>query len=159
MDNSRREGCVLKSFVRAAIVLTLPLLSACGVPAQGPDPAAALARADWSKAETVTLTMTEHAFSPLRITFREGLPSRLVLRNAGSEPHYFVAEEFFRTVATRKIQGSDGEVKAPYLTAVEVYPRKTLEWFLVPLKTGTFDVVCTIPGHAEQGMKGKIEVR
>ena len=42
--------------------------------------------------------------------------------------------------------------------AVEVYPGKTIEWFLVPLKKGTFNVVCTIPGHAETGMKGKIEV-
>lgn len=150
---------MLKPLVRAAFVLILPLFSACGVPAQGPDPAAALTRADWSKAETVTVTMSEHAFSPLPITFREGVPSRLALRNAGSEAHYFVAEEFFRAIATRKIQGSDGEVKAPYFTAVEVYPGKTIEWFLVPVEKGTFDVVCTIPGHAEKGMKGKIEVR
>jgi len=42
---------------------------------------------------------------------------------------------------------------------VEVYPGKSIEWFLVPMEKGTFELVCTIKGHAEHGMKGKIEVR
>jgi uncharacterized cupredoxin-like copper-binding protein len=87
------------------------------------------------------------------------VPTKLILRNEGKEHHYFVAEKFFRTIATRKVQGSDGEVKAPAITAVEVYAGKTLEWFLVPTEKGTFDVVCTVKGHAEHGMKGTIEVR
>jgi uncharacterized cupredoxin-like copper-binding protein len=119
----------------------------------------ALAAADWSKMETVTVTLSEYAFSPSPVVFREGVPTKLVLRNAGSEHHYFVSAEFFRNVATRKVQSSDGEVKAPYFTAVEVYAGKTMEWFLVPMKKGTFDLLCTVKGHAEHGMKGTIEVR
>ena len=70
-----------------------------------------------------------------------------------------MAERFFKAIATRKIQGSDGEIKAPSFTAVEVYPGKSLEWFLVPAQKGVFDLLCTVKGHAEHGMKGRIEVR
>ena len=149
----------MKSLVRAGIVLSLLLLPASGISAAGPDLAEVLAGADWSKMETITVTLTEYAFSPSPVVLKEGIPTKLVLKNAGKEAHYFVAEKFFTAIATRKIQGSDGEVKAPYFTAVEVYPGKTLEWFLVPTQKGTFDLLCTIKGHAEHGMKGMIEVR
>jgi uncharacterized cupredoxin-like copper-binding protein len=119
----------------------------------------ALAAADWSKMETVTVTLSEYAFTPSHLAFKEGVPTRLVIKNAGKENHYFVSEQFFRNVATRKVQSSDGEFKAPIFTAVEVYAGKTAEWFLVPMKKGTFDLLCTVKGHAEHGMKGTIEVR
>jgi uncharacterized cupredoxin-like copper-binding protein len=124
-----------------------------------PEFSRALAAADWSRMETVTVTLSEYVFSPSPVVFKEGVPTKLVLRNAGKEHHYFVSEQFFRNVATRKVQSSDGEVKAPYFTAVEVYAGKTMEWFLVPMKKGTFDLLCTVKGHAEHGMKGTIEVR
>src|SRR5512134_3841987 len=124
-----------------------------------PDFGKALAAADWSKMETVTVTLSEYAFAPSPLVFKEGVPTKLVLKNAGKEHHYFVSEPFFRNVATRKIQSSDGEFKAPFFTAVEVYAGKTAEWFLVPMKKGTFDLRCTVTGHAEKGMKGTIEVR
>ena len=119
----------------------------------------AVAAADWSKMETVTVTLSEYAFSPSSLVFKEGIPTKLVIRNAGKEHHYFVSESFFKNVATRKVQSSDGEIKAPYFTAVEVYAGKTVEWFLVPMKKGTFDLRCTVKGHAEHGMKGTIEIR
>lgn len=149
----------MKAFVRAAVVLALAFLPASGAYAQGAELARALAEADWSKMETVTVTMTEYAFSPSQVVLEEGVPTRLVLKNAGKEAHYFVAERFFETVATRKIQASDGEIKAPRFTAVEVYPGKTLEWFLVPTRKGAFDLLCTVKGHAGHGMTGTIEVR
>jgi uncharacterized cupredoxin-like copper-binding protein len=119
----------------------------------------ALAAADWSKMETVTVTLSEYAFTPSQLVFKEGVPTKLVIRNAGKEHHYFVSEPFFRAVATRKVQSTDGEFKAPFFTAVEVYAGKTAEWFLIPMKKGTFDLLCTVKGHAEHGMKGTIEVR
>ena len=119
----------------------------------------ALAAADWSKMETVTVTLSEYSFSPSPLAFKEGIPTRLVIKNAGKEHHYFVSEQFFRNVATRKVQSSDGEVKAPFFAAVEVYAGKTMEWLLIPMKKGTFDLLCTVKGHAEHGMKGTIEVR
>jgi uncharacterized cupredoxin-like copper-binding protein len=149
----------MKSSVAAAFLLSLVFFSLSAISAESPDLAKALAGADWSKMETVTVTMTEYAFSPSPIVFKEGVPTRLVLKNAGKEAHYFVAEQFFRGIATRKVQGSDGEIKAPYFTAVEVYPGKMLEWFLVPAQKGVYELLCTVKGHAGHGMSGKIEVR
>jgi uncharacterized cupredoxin-like copper-binding protein len=137
-------------------------LATAGVSADAKPPqdfGKALAAADWSKMETVTVTLSEYAFTPSTILFKEGVPTKLVLKNAGKEHHYFVSEQFFKTVATRKVQSSDGEVKAPFFTAAEVYAGKTMEWFLVPMKKGTYDLLCTVKGHAEHGMKGTIEVR
>jgi uncharacterized cupredoxin-like copper-binding protein len=149
----------MRSLVSSALVLSLVFFASSATSAKSPDLAKALAGADWSKVETVTVTMTEYAFSPSPIILKEGVPTRLVLKNAGKEAHYFVAEQFFKMIATRKVQGSDGEIKAPYFTAVEVYPGKMLEWFFVPAQKGVYDLLCTVKGHAEHGMKGKIEVR
>ena len=149
----------MKPFVPSAFVLSLVFLASSAISAESPDLARALAAVDWSKMETVTVTMTEYAFSPSPIVLKEGVPTRLVLKNAGKEAHYFVAERLFKGIATRKVQGSDGEIKAPYLTALEVYPGKKLEWFLVPAQKGVYDLLCTVKGHAERGMKGTIEVR
>ncbi len=144
------------------LALALLVVAAAGVAAGADMPseyAKALSAADWSKMETVTVTMSEYAFTPSTLAFNEGVPTKLVIRNEGKEHHYFVSGEFFATVATRKVQSSDGEVKAPHFTAVEVYAGKSIEWFLIPMKKGTFDLVCTVKGHAEHGMKGRIEVR
>lgn len=149
----------MRTLVRTTMILSLCLPALSAVHAADPDLAGVLAKADWTKMETVTVTLTEYAFSPAHVIFQEGVPTKLVLKNSGKEKHYFVSESFFRTIATRKIQGSDGEVKGPSFTAVEVYPGKSLEWFLVPARKGSFDFLCTVPGHAEHGMRGKIEVR
>jgi len=149
----------MKSLAASAFVLSLVFYSPSAIPAEGPDLAKTLAGADWSKMETVTVTMTEYAFIPAHIVLKEGVPTRLVLKNAGKEAHYFVAEQFFKGIATRKIQDSDGEIKAPSFSAVEVYPGKTLEWYLVPAQKGVYDLLCTVKGHAGHGMTGKIEVR
>jgi len=149
----------MRSLGTSTFVLSLVLFASAAISAESPDLAKALAGADWSKMETVTVTMTEYSFSPSPIVLKEGVPTRFVLKNAGKEAHYFVAERFFKTIATRKVQGSDGEVKAPSFTAVEVYPGRTLEWFFVPAQKGEYDLLCTVKGHAEHGMKGRIEVR
>lgn len=124
-----------------------------------PDFGKALSTADWSRMETTIVTLSEYAFSPSALVFKEGVPAKLVLRNEGKADHYFTASQFFKSIATRKAQSSDGEIKAPYLTAVEVYKGKALEIFFVPLVKGTYDLVCTMPGHADKGMKGTIEIR
>src|SRR5512139_1217969 len=136
---------MLKSLAIAALLM----MAATSLAAEGPDLAKVLAGADWSKMETVTVKMTEYAFTPSPISLSAGVPTKLVLRNEGKEHHYFVSEKFFRTIATRKVQGSDGEVKAPAFTAIEVYAGKSMEWFLVATEKGTFDVVCTVKGHAD----------
>lgn len=115
--------------------------------------------ADWSKMEMVTVTMNDFSYNPAALTFRQGVPYKLVIENKGSQKHYFTAENFFRAIATRKLQSnSDGEVKAPYFSAIEVYPGRSLDLYFVAVKPGTYPLVCTIEGHADMGMKGEIRI-
>ena len=118
-----------------------------------------VASADWSKQETVTVAMSEFAYAPETLVFREGVPIRLVIENQGSQKHYFTAEDFFRAIATRKVQSNtDGEIKAPYFTAIEVYPGRSLDLYFVPITRGAYPLHCTIPGHSELGMRGEIRI-
>ena len=147
-----------------AFVLTLVtiVLSGCGHHHHATyvrDAAERVKGADWSKMETTTVTMTDFAFNPPNLSFRQGVPYKLVIKNEGSQKHYFTAEGFFRAIATRKLQSnSDGEVKAPYFSAIEVYPGRSLDLYFIAVKTGSYPLVCTIEGHAGLGMKGEIRI-
>jgi uncharacterized cupredoxin-like copper-binding protein len=145
-----------------AVTLSTLILSGCGHHHHARhvrDAADRVKAADWSRMETTTVTMTDFTFDPASVVFRQGTPYKLVIRNEGTQKHYFTAESFFRAIAARKLQSNtDGEVKAPYFSAIEVYPGRSLDLYFVAVKTGTYPLVCTIEGHEEMGMKGEIRI-
>lgn len=119
--------------------------------------------ADWDTAKTITIELAEMSFTPKDIVLEAGQPYVLEIVNKGTEKHEFTAEDFMRTVATRKAETSESEVKVPFFTEIEVFEGKTAELFLIPLVPGTYDVVCEIGlgtpnGHFEKGMFGTITV-
>jgi uncharacterized cupredoxin-like copper-binding protein len=153
----------MKRIIPAIILALMTLaLSGCGHHHHGMyvrDAADRVKAADWAKMETVTVTMTDYAFNPASVVFRQGVPYKLVIENKGSEKHYFTAENFFRAIATRKLQSNtDGEVKAPYFSAIEVYPGRSLDLYFLAVKSGTYPLICTIEGHAGMGMTGEIRI-
>lgn len=114
--------------------------------------------ADWDQKETITIELTEFAFTPKDLTLEAGQPYVLEVVNSGEVKHEFTAEDFFRTVATRKAETAESEVKVPFFTEIEVFAGKSVEIFLIPLIPGTYDLVCEIEGHYEAGMFGTITV-
>ncbi|HLG00509.1 MAG TPA: cupredoxin domain-containing protein [Acidimicrobiia bacterium] len=114
--------------------------------------------ADWDAAKEQTIELSEFAFTPKEITLEAGQPYILKVVNTGDVKHEFTAGEFFRTVATRKAETAQSEVKVPFFTEVEVFAGETVEIYLVPLIAGTYDLVCEIEGHFEAGMFGTITV-
>jgi len=104
-------------------------------------------------------------FFPDTIQLETGKLFKLILFNASPEKHYFSSDSFSQAVFTRKVQvnGGDGKALAEvkgHIREIEVYPKGTTEWWLVPIKTGEFgDLKCTFPGHAEKGMLGKIVIK
>ena len=118
--------------------------------------------ANWEAMQTVNVELSDHDFEPKHLKLKAGQAYRLVIKNTGEADHYYTAAEFFRSIAWRKVQTPrphGGEVKAPYFTAVEAYKKGgTVELFFVPVKKGTFEVVCTIEDHKEKGMTGSITV-
>ena len=115
--------------------------------------------ADWSKIKTVTIKLSEHKFNPSNLTFDTGIPYKLQITNDGRGKHYFVSEGFFKAIATRKAQSTDGEIKAPYFNAIEVYPNRSIDIYFIPVKEGNYNLKCTIAGHEGLGMVGSITIR
>jgi uncharacterized cupredoxin-like copper-binding protein len=140
------------------LIASLFILTGCATMEGELDSRKIIETADWSRMETVTVKLSEHKFTPSTLTFKTGIPYKLQIKNVGSMKHYFVSEDFFKTIATRKIQSSDGEMKAPYFTAIEIFPGREVDLYFVPVKKGRYSLVCTVPGHAELGMAGTIIV-
>lgn len=149
--------------IRGYVVIGLFLMSGllgCAKADYIQDASGRVKAADWSKMETATVSLTEYAFSPSTLEFSVETPYKLRVRNKGAKKHYFVSEKFFKAIATRKIQSNaDGEIKAPYFSAIEVFPKRSLDLYFIPVKKGEYDLRCTIEGHAEKGMVGKIIIK
>lgn len=94
------------------------------------------ARPSAAAATTVTVTMKEFKFTLSRTRVPHGKVT-FKLVNKGSLPHDF------------KIAGK----KSPMVS-----PKKTKLFVVILTKKGKFAYICTVPGHAAAGMKGKLTV-
>ncbi len=158
-----------------AVMSTLALLAAaCGDDGGGKSPSDTAApssvqryvanaaefvkAADWDTAEERTVDLSEFAFAPKETTLEAGKPYILKVVNVGDVKHEFTAGEFFKSVATRKAETAQSEVKVPFFTEIEVFAGETVEIYLIPLVAGTYELVCEIEGHFEAGMFGTITV-
>lgn len=104
-------------------------------------------------------------FFPEKVEFETGKLYRLILANPSPEKHYFSSDAFSQAVFTRKVQvnGPDGKAVAEvkgFVREIEIYPKASTEWWLIPIKAGQFtDLKCTVQGHADAGMLGQIIVK
>lgn len=132
---------------------------------------AAQAAGDLTRQEPVLVTVqlgdAKNAlrFFPADVAFETGKLYRLRLENPSTDKHYFSSASLADAVFTRKVEvhSKDGKLLAEIkgvIREIEVLPGGAAEWWFVPVKTGRFnDLKCTIAGHAEAGMTGKIEIR
>ena len=103
-------------------------------------------------------------FAPNELNLETGKLYKVVLTNPSQVAHYFTSPALSGAVFTRKVQvnGPDGkaigEIKGS-VSELEVYPGGTVEWWFVPVKTASGELKCTIAGHAEHGMVGKVNVK
>ena len=127
-----------------------------------------LATADWNNAVNQTVTLKEVSpsqfeFDPKNLVFEAGKPVVLTIVNPSTNvsKHYYTATDFYKSVAWRKAQTPDAEYKAPYFNAFELKTGGSdtqIELYFIPIETGTYPVICTIPGHYDLGMSGFITV-
>ncbi|NJO40869.1 MAG: biphenyl 2,3-dioxygenase [Cyanobacteria bacterium CRU_2_1] len=99
----------------------------------------------------------ELKFVPDRLEFEAGKRYKLILDNPSELKHYFTAKDFADVIWTQKVEAGNVEVKGA-IHELELKPGAQAEWVFVPLKSGTFELHCSIPGHAEAGMTGQISV-
>lgn len=105
--------------------------------------------------------------APTRLNLVEGQKYQLKIINASASTHYFWAPEFDALSATTQISVDKGKVgnrvtgspEEEYLTAeTEIRPGGTAVWEFVPQMAGKFKWGCSIPSHADAGVKGEIMV-
>lgn len=126
---------------RLIAVLALPPLAvAHGQPA-----------VDWTKAQQLDVLMVDDRFVPDHLTFRYGVPYRMVLKNSGKDLHEFTAPAFFADTVLR-----DPSVLAQNQKEVVVQPGAEISVYLMPVNPGTFELICA--NHDWDGMVGQIVV-
>ena len=144
---------------RGIFLLAVLFSSGCTTVDYVADAGARVKAADWSTMETVDVTLEEYSYTPSDLRVKAGVPYKLQIKNEGTEKHYFTATEFFKAIATRKVQSNaDGEIKAPYFSALEVFPGRSLDLYFVPVTKGSYPLHCTITGHEAKGMAGTIVI-
>ena len=99
----------------------------------------------------------ELRFFPSEIQLKTGNSYKLLLDNPSPVKHYFTAKDFADASWTKKVQAGKVEVKGA-IHELELKPGGVAEWVLTPMKAGTYELHCSIKGHAAAGMFGEIIV-
>ena len=99
----------------------------------------------------------ELKFFPSNLQLEAKKPYKLLLDNPSSQKHYFTSKDFADASWTRKVQAGKVEVKGA-IHELELKPGAEAEWVLTPMKSGTYELHCSIKGHASAGMVGEIVV-
>lgn len=125
------------------------ILAACGGTAAKPVS---------TEPKTITLTLNEFQFQPAEITVNVGQPITLVLKNNGTVLHDFVSTDAMVEVmeehgAMHDMSGMQTAMHA----AIEAGQQSTLEFKAT--QAGTYTFYCTVAGHKEAGMMGKLIVK
>lgn len=102
-------------------------------------------------------TANELKFVPNHLEFVAGQRYKLVLHNPSDQKHYFTAKDFADAIWSQKVEAGKVEVKGA-IHELELKPGATADWVFVPLKGGTYELYCSIAGHAEAGMIGDIAI-
>src|SRR5437879_5454775 len=87
----------------------------------------------------LTLVMTDFAFEPKQLTLQPGQRATLVLQNKGSTDH---------NLAIPELRVNSDPVAPGQTAKVEVAG---------PARV--YKLICTIPGHEEQGMTGELRIQ
>jgi len=132
-----------------ALVLTL---SACGISSQ--------------PATEIVVQETDFAYSPVTITVPLNQSVTVVFKNTGAVEHDFVIEE----INVMNLQKDDAEAQGMsghdmggvsdphYDLHVSTLPGKSSTIEFTPTEAGTYEFFCTVKGHLEAGMIGKLVV-
>ncbi|MBD1812389.1 biphenyl 2,3-dioxygenase [Microcoleus sp. FACHB-DQ6] len=125
--------------------------------------AIASAAGDLSRQPVTAITVSlgneagEVKFFPNLLEFESGNRYKLVLKNPSSQKHYFTAKNFADASWTQKVAAGKVEIKGA-IHELELKPGAMVEWVFVPMKSGSYNLRCTVAGHTEAGMIGKITI-
>lgn len=99
----------------------------------------------------------ELRFSPDHLKFQAGKRYKLTLANESPTKHYFTSKDFADAIWSQKVDAGNVEIKGA-IHELELRSHTEADWVFVPIRVGHYRLVCTVPGHAEAGMVGDIEI-
>jgi len=115
--------------------------------------------ADWSRVDTVSLTLSDFRFTPDRLELRQGTPYRLHFVNASTSAHTFTSAPFFKAIAVRRPAQATGGGVPVSPDGIEVGPGEQKDLDFVAVTPESYDFECSKFLHSTLGMTGKIVVR
>ncbi|MFV1999839.1 MAG: cupredoxin domain-containing protein [Acidimicrobiia bacterium] len=89
-------------------------------------------------ATEITVTLTDFTISPSQVVVVEGEPTNITVVNDGAAPHDFTVPDLGITIF--------------------VGPGETVTTGVSAQSAGSYDTLCTLPGHASLGMVGRFVV-
>jgi len=95
--------------------------------------------ADWSEAKTFDIRIRQNEFRPAIIRLLQGEPYIMLIENRDDVNHFLLAEDFFKTVAIRKILSKKTEITGVNLIGVYLDPGEIKEIHFIPVRDGWFD--------------------
>ena len=123
----------------AVILLLVTGLAACGGP---------------STAE-IAMAMSEFSFSPASASVPAGAEVTLSLTNGGTIEHNWVLLD----VGYQAAAPFDADDQASVVAETKVAAGEVQTFtFTAPSESGSFQIVCSIPGHLEAGMTASLTV-
>ena len=138
----RVAGMTLAAVALAAPLMVVACSSSASNPASAPaagGAAAPAAAAASGAAQEVKLTVKEFSYEPKELKLIANKPVKLTLENKGQLDHDLV------------IEGLKVKVLAK--------PGATESVTFTPEKAGSYDYECSVVGHKDAGMKGKVTVQ
>ncbi|HEY4690709.1 MAG TPA: cupredoxin domain-containing protein [Anaerolineae bacterium] len=138
------------AIVAMAVLAMLSLvLSACGGSAAPATP----------EVKEIVVKVTEFAFSPAEIRAKVGQPMRIMLQNDGAVLHDMSSIDAMVDMmqgegASHDMGNTASQMKMH--VAAEASQKATLEF--KPTQAGTYEFFCSVAGHKEAGMVGKLIV-
>ncbi|ELS31841.1 MULTISPECIES: hypothetical protein [Pseudanabaena] len=127
-------------------------------------PSPQLATVDFTKQEAIEVKVSlsnganELRFIPDRFVFESGKRYKLLLSNPSAMKHYFTSKDFADAIWTQNVVAGNVEIKG-HIRELELRPNTNAAWTFVPIKSGTYELLCAIAGHTEAGMRGTISIQ
>lgn len=103
---------------------------------------------------SLTVHATEFQFEPATIRLVANQPARILLVNAGQLEH----DLEIQGLSARGIRASTRDHAHGAKVAAHAQPGKQAWVEFTPTAKGTYEVICTIAGHKEAGMRGSFNV-
>ena len=138
----------------SSVLIFLPMALNFAAPAAGANP---IEQTPIEVNISLGTAQNELKFVPDQLTFEAGKRYKLVFVNPSTQKHYFTAKDFADVSWTQNVQSGKLEVKGA-IHEIELKPGGEAEWTLIPIKPGTYELHCSVSGHAAAGMRGAIAV-